>query len=191
MATLFRKRVGASTRRRSLFALGAASAIVVPAAIAVACVPQASIGFNSNSYRYSPGDTVGVTGRGFVQNSQVTLTLSPPGRVVGNGVTTDSQGNFSDSFGLPADTPHGTYVVEARTSGSPSGGGMGGPATVARESFTVGPPREVLLNAAISQCKKKYSTKRIRGSARRRAAARKRMVRKRQRCIQTARETIR
>ena len=190
MATLFGpKGVGASTRRRSLFALGGVSAIVVSAAVAVACVPQASIGFNSNSYRYSPGETVVVTGRGFVQNTQVNLTLYPPapaaGRVVGNGVSTDGAGNFTDSFGLASDTPHGTYVVEAKTAGSPSGGGMSGPATVARESFTVGPPRELLLNQAISRCKKRYATKRLRG------AARKRAVRKRQRCIRTARETIR
>ena len=195
MATLFGpKGVGAFTRRRSLFALGAAAAIVVPVAVAVACVPAASIGFNSSSYRYSPGDTVVVTGRGFVTNTQMILTLSPPGREVGNRVSTDTNGNFTDSFRLAPDTPHGTYVVEARanTSGEASGGGMSGGATKAVESLTVGPPREVLVNQAISSCKKKYSTKRVRGStARKRAAARKRMIRKRQQCIRTARETIR
>lgn len=188
MATLFGpKGVGAFTRRRSLFALGAAAAIVVPVAVAVACVPAASIGFNSNSYRYSPGDTVVVTGRGFVTNTQMILTLSPPGREVGNRVSTDTNGNFTDSFRLAPDTPHGTYVVEARanTSGEASGGGMSGGATKAVESLTVGPPREVLVNQAISACKKKYRTKRLRGSARKRA------VRKRQRCIETAKATIR
>lgn len=121
--------------QRSLvgIALGAAALVVLPAAIAFACVPASSIGFDKQGYKYNAGDTVNVTGRGFRANTPVVMRLQAPGSATASTVgdpnkTTDSSGGFTDSFGLASDAGNGDYVVSVTV-------GTGG----ARETFTVEP----------------------------------------------------
>ena len=122
-------------RRGSLagMLLGAAALVVLPAAIAWACVPASSIGFDKPGYKYKAGDTVTVTGRGFSGNSPVAMKLQAPSgaeSTVGNATTkTDSSGSFSDSFALASDAAAGDYVVAVTV-------GTGG----ARETLTVEAP---------------------------------------------------
>ena len=121
-------------RQRSIvgLALAASALVVMPAAIALACVPASSIGFDKQGYRYNAGDTVTVTGRGFRPDTAVTMRLQAPSGTqsdVGTtGKKTDSTGGFSDSFGLASDAANGDYVVGVTV-------GTGG----ARETFTVEP----------------------------------------------------
>ncbi len=112
--------------------LGVAALVLLPAAIAFACVPASSIGFDKTGYKYNAGDTVTVTGRGFQKDTAVTLKLQEPSgtqSTVGTaGKNTDGTGNFSDSFPLASDARSGDYVVQVTV-------GTGG----ARETFTVEP----------------------------------------------------
>ncbi len=123
-------------RQRSLvgLALAASALVVLPAAIALACVPASSIGFDKQGYKYNAGDTVTVTGRGFRPDTPVTMRLQDPSgtqSTVGTtGKTTDGSGGFTDSFGLASDAQSGDYVVAVTV-------GTGG----ARETFTVVPPQ--------------------------------------------------
>ena len=132
-----------STRRRLAAGglLGAAGLLVLPLALAWACVPGAAIGFDREVYEYRAGETVTVLGRAFARNTQVILTLhSPSGSStrVGNGVVTDGQGYFRDSFTLPASAEPGAYVVVARVN-TTDADGHGRPYE-ARESFKLMPP---------------------------------------------------
>ena len=121
--------------QRSLvgIALGAAALVVLPAAIAFACVPASSIGFDKQGYKYNAGDTVSVTGRGFRSDTPVVMRLQAPGSATSSTVgdpnkKTDSSGGFTDSFGLASDAANGDYVVSVTV-------GTSG----ARETFTVEP----------------------------------------------------
>ena len=113
--------------------LAAAALVILPAAIAWACVPASSIGFDKPGYKYKAGDTVTVTGRGFSSNSPVVMKLQAPSgtqSTVGNATTkTDGTGGFTDSFALASDAQPGDYVVSVQV-------GTGG----ARETLTVEPP---------------------------------------------------
>jgi len=128
-------------RRRRFAAgslLGAAVVFVLPLALAWACVPGAAIGFDRAVYDYRAGETVTVLGRAFAPQTQVTLTLVPPSgssTTVGNGVLTDSFGNFRDSFTLPATAAPGAYVVVATVNTTDIDGH--GRTYDARESFRV------------------------------------------------------
>ena len=122
-------------RQRSLvgIALGAAALVVLPAAIAFACVPSSSIGFDKQGYKYNAGDTVSVTGRGFRADTPVVIRLQAPGSTTPSTVgdsnkKTDSSGGFTDSFALAPDAANGDYVVSVTV-------GTSG----ARETFTVEP----------------------------------------------------
>ena len=122
-------------RQRSLvgIALGAAALVVLPAAIAFACVPSSSIGFDKQGYKYNAGDTVSVTGRGFRADTPVVIRLQAPGSTTPSTVgdpnkKTDSSGGFTDSFALASDAANGDYVVSVTV-------GTSG----ARETFTVEP----------------------------------------------------
>ncbi len=121
-------------RQRSLvgMALAASALVVLPAAIALACVPASSIGFDKQGYKYNAGESVTVQGRGFRADTPVTMRLQAPSgsqSTVGTtNKTTDSTGGFSDSFALASDAENGSYVVSVTV-------GTGG----ARETFTVEP----------------------------------------------------
>lgn len=135
--------VSRTATRRTLLTGGllGALALVLPLALAWACVPGATIGFDRAVYEYRAGDTVTVLGRAFAPATQVTLTLAAPSgasTTVGSGVLTDSAGTFRDSFALPASAAPGAYVVVASINTTDVDGH--GRAYEARESFTVPPP---------------------------------------------------
>jgi hypothetical protein len=57
-----------------------------------------------------PGQTITVTGSGYPPGSEVTITLSPGGIELGT-ATADDQGNFSETFVIPADLEPGAYTI--------------------------------------------------------------------------------
>lgn len=137
-----------SRGRRSLGIVLAAAAFALPAALAFACVPGASIGFSPSPYRYHAGDTIQINGVAFHRNVAYKLTLrSPSGEVttpIGNAVdgpvATDATGGFTDSYKVPANAQLGTYLVTAETTGpGPCGMGSGTDlqTCIQRESFDV------------------------------------------------------
>ena len=106
-----------SGRQRSLVSvfLAVAMLAVLPAAIAWACVPSSSIGFDKAGYKYKAGETVTVTGRGFPQGQPVVMRLQAPSGEVSTvgttGKTSDGTGAFTDSFALASGSAVGDYVV--------------------------------------------------------------------------------
>ncbi|MCA1700307.1 MAG: hypothetical protein LC790_15960 [Actinobacteria bacterium] len=122
---------------------GAAIALAVPLALAWGCVPGATIGFDRAVYEYRADETVTVLGRAFAPSTQVTLDLQPPSGPstrVGNGVLTDTGGNFRDFFALPASAASGAYLVVASVNTTDVDGH--GRTYDARETFTVMAPPE-------------------------------------------------
>ncbi len=189
-------------RRRSLagMLLGVAALVVLPAAIAWACVPASSIGFDKPGYKYKAGDTVTVTGRGFRPDSPVVMKLQTPSgaqSTVGNATTkTDGSGGFSDSFGLGSDAAPGDYVVsvtvgtggarETLTVEPASGGNLPPIITPPNNNNNTTPPptpptegqtgpsdSSAKRARAIRACNKKFRNKRARGSAKRKVAKRR------------------
>lgn len=199
-------------RQRPLLAmlLGVAALVVLPAAVAFACLPKAAIDFDKQDYRYNAGDTVTVKGFQLSPKSAVVMNLqAPSGQVstVGTeGTTTDDTGAFTDSFGLASDAATGDYVVSAKA-GTRS----------ASQTFTVEPPASspppinpfaptptptpspvevapteapqtgnntrALRAKAVRNCKKKFSSNRARTSAAKRSMAKKRAA-----CVRKARK---
>ena len=104
-------------RQRSLVSvfLAVAMLAVLPAAIAWACVPSSSIGFDKAGYKYKAGETVTVTGRGFPQGQPVVMRLQAPSGEVSTvgttGKTSDDTGAFTDKFALASGSAVGDYVV--------------------------------------------------------------------------------
>lgn len=97
--------------------LAAAIPAVLVAGTAWACAPQGGA-IDFDSLEYFPGDEVIVSGRSFPRDEPVELTLqSPSGALtpVGNGVSTEDDGTFEDSFTLSSGAELGTYVVSAET----------------------------------------------------------------------------
>ena len=132
---------GRRLRRRRVAAAGLASMavlVVLPLAVAWACVPGAAIGFDRPGYQYRAGETVTVIGRAFARHTQVTLELTSPSGAttpIGNGVMTDGSGNFDDSFALPASAAPGAYLVLAKANTTDVNGH--GATYEARETFRV------------------------------------------------------
>ena len=121
--------------------------VVLPVALAFACVPGASISFSPAPYRYPAGTTVQVSGVGFHQSTPYRLQLHSPsgaattiGRGASGEARTTPAGTFEDSFQIPANAAPGAYVVTAETTG-PGAGGMDNSTTtftrVQREAFEV------------------------------------------------------
>jgi len=204
--------------QRSLvgIALGAAALVVLPAAIAFACVPSSSIGFDKQGYKYNAGDTVSVTGRGFRSDTPVVMRLQAPGSATSSTVgdpnkKTDSSGGFTDSFALAPDAANGDYVVSVTvgTSGAretftvepkaaapvtptpvsappPSQGT--GDTTPPLESAPTEEPQDgdrsdarAARKKAVRNCRKKFSNRKARTSG-----AKRKMAKKRSRCIKRA-----
>lgn len=117
--------------------LGAVAVVALPAALALACVPQASIGFDRADYQYRAGEPVGIRGHLFHPSARVGLTVQPPVGIVTplNDVITDASGSFETAFTPPPGTAPGGYLVKAQTTAT-DGAGMTG-TKVARDIFTV------------------------------------------------------
>jgi len=133
-------------KRRSLagLLLGAASLVLLPAAIAWACAPStAQLAFDRDPPSYGAGNSVGVIGSGFARSNPVELTLQAPSgaaQPVAAGTVTDGSGYFEASFALPSNAAPGDYALQAKT--TPSGEGHGGQTqpTTATDTFKVMAP---------------------------------------------------
>jgi hypothetical protein len=110
----------------------AVTAALVPAALALACNPQAYLTLGQGSY--APGDTVKVSGSFFKSSWPITVSLDRTGQEVS--VTTSANGSFQANFALPANAPTGGYTVQAI--GFENGAVV--PGLPARASFTVANP---------------------------------------------------
>jgi hypothetical protein len=117
--------------RRGGVALAALVLLLVPAAIAWACNPQAYI--RTTQSGYGPGAQVVVQGAFFKANKEVILNLEPGGEVAR--VTTASNGSFQTSFRVPRSV--GSYSVSA-VSFEPDGTVTNG--LPARTAFEVAQP---------------------------------------------------
>jgi len=102
-----RPKLARRSRRRGLGALAVVSLLVLPAAIAMACNPQAQL--TPNQASYSPGtSTVSIGGSFFPRGVAIKVTTSYGASAT---VTTNQSGAFSAS--LPAPTSPGNYTVTA------------------------------------------------------------------------------
>ena len=136
------RRGGRRSRRRLLVSasLGGATIAVLSAAIAWACVPATSMGFDRSPYDYRAGETVGVVAQGFYPSRPYKLTMTSPSgatTAVGKGANGDPvlagpAGDISDSFALPADAAPGSYIVRVENTNE-----AGTATRVARETLTV------------------------------------------------------
>lgn len=117
--------------KRGVVALAAVSLLLIPAAIAWACNPQAYI--RTTQLASAPGGQVVVQGAFFKGDKEVILNLEPGGEVAR--VTTAGNGSFQTSFTAP--TGVGSYSVSA-VSYEPDGTVTNG--LPARTAFEVAAP---------------------------------------------------
>lgn len=193
--------------------VGVVALVALPAAIAWACVPASSIGFDKSGYKYRAGDQVKVTGRGFRPDTPVAMKLRTPSgseSVVGSaGKSTDGTGAFEDTFTLASNAAVGDYVVSVTvgTGGAretftvepaaaappvinpnPFGGGGGSttpttPGAVTEDIATDRTAVRAARRKAIRRCNKKFRAKKASS-----AAKRKKMGRKRAACVRKAKK---
>lgn len=95
----------AQWRMMAVSAVGVA--LLVPAAIAWACNPQASV--RTDKPTYNPGATMHVSGSFFQGNRSITLSVEPGG--ASSTVTTSGNGFFATQ--IPAPSGAGSYTISA------------------------------------------------------------------------------
>jgi len=119
-------------RRRwiGLMALVLTASALIPAALALACNPQAYLSIGQS--QYAPGGSVRVSGSFFKNNVNITVSIDRTGQ--STTVTTSGNGAFQTTFALPAGAPTGGYTVTAI--GFEPGGDVT-PGLPARGSFSV------------------------------------------------------
>ena len=115
--------------RRGRVALAVAAMLLVPAAIAWACNPQAQLA--PSKATFSPGETATVSGSFFPRGTAIKVTVSGGGSAV---ATTNQSGAFQIT-GLAIPSAPGTYTITATRA---DGGAQSGLPKVA--SFSVAPP---------------------------------------------------
>lgn len=144
MGTHAAHRGGRRSRPRTLFAalLGTCTVGGLSAAIAFACVPATSMGFDRSPYNYQPGETVKVSAQGFHPGTAYTLTLTSPsndetpvGVKASSGALTGPAGEISDEFTISPNAAIGDYIVKAQTKVTNSSGQTS--SRVARETLSV------------------------------------------------------
>ncbi len=98
------------SHRRRWVGLGAVIAMcaVIPAALALACNPQAYLTVGS---QYAPGDSVRVSGSFFKNDTNITVSIDRTGQSAT--VRTSANGAFQATFALPANAAAGGYTVQA------------------------------------------------------------------------------
>lgn len=89
--------------------LALAAGALIPAALALACNPQAYLTLDKS--QYAPGDSVRVTGSFFRGDANITVSLDRTGQA--STVRTSGNGSFQTTFALPAGAPSGGYTVSA------------------------------------------------------------------------------
>jgi len=82
---------------------------LIPAALALACNPQAYLTLDKS--QYAPGDSVRVTGSFFKGDTNITVSLDRSGQSAT--VRTAANGSFQSTFALPGGAPSGGYTVSA------------------------------------------------------------------------------
>ena len=92
-----------------LAALVLVAGALIPAALALACNPQAYLTLDKTAY--GPGDNVRVSGSFFKNDASITVSIDRTGQ--STTVTTSGNGAFSTTFALPANAPTGGYTVQA------------------------------------------------------------------------------
>lgn len=102
---------------------------LIPAALAMACNPQAYLTLDKTTY--APGDTVRVSGSFFKGDTNITVSVSSG---LSATVRTTANGAFSTTFALPANAAVGGYSVSA-VGFEPNGDVING--LPARGSFSV------------------------------------------------------
>ena len=123
------RRLIARNPRQLLAVLAAISALLVPAAVAWACLPQPVV--RTDKLSYNPGEQMTVSGSFFRPNEPITITTDPPGSSA-SGVPVTPAGTFRTQLDAP-DQP-GSYTLVAQGSSTPA----------ARTAFVVNtPPRTV------------------------------------------------
>jgi len=85
-----------------------AACAVIPAALALACNPQAYLTVGS---QYAPGDSVRVSGSFFKSDTNITVSIDRTGQSAT--LRTSANGAFQATFALPANAPSGGYSVQA------------------------------------------------------------------------------
>ena len=115
-----------------LAALALVASALIPAALALACNPQAYLTLDKS--QYAPGESVRVSGSFFKNNAAVTVSIDRTAQSAT--VTTSGNGAFQATFALPASAPSGGYSVTA-IGYEPNGDVVAG--LPARGSFSVGP----------------------------------------------------
>lgn len=146
-----RRRGRRGRRRLFLGAVVGTATLGALAALAYACIPATSMGFDRSPYQYRAGETVKVTAQGFHASTTYTLTMTPPSgneTPVGSGGLTSSAGEIAGEFTLSSSAAPGDYLIKAQTSATDASGVT--TSRVARETLTVvvapvpvGPPPAV------------------------------------------------
>lgn len=84
-------------------------AALIPAALAMACNPQAYLTLDKS--QYAPGESVRVAGSFFRGDANVTVSLDRTGQ--SSTIRTSANGSFQATFALPGGAPSGGYTVSA------------------------------------------------------------------------------
>ncbi len=120
-------------RRRGLTVavLALTASVLIPAALALACNPQAYLTIDRSSY--APGESVRVAGSFFRGDTDITVSVDRTGQ--SQTVKTTANGAFSTTFAMPQNAPTGGYSVQAI--GYEANGSDVIPGLPARGSFSV------------------------------------------------------
>ena len=100
---------GGTSRWFGLAALVLTAGALIPAALALACNPQAYL--TLDKAQYAPGETVRVSGSFFKNNVDIKVSVDRTGQ--STTVRTSGNGAFTATFALPATRRLGAYGVEA------------------------------------------------------------------------------
>ena len=103
------RRARGSRRWIGLMTLALTAGALIPAALALACNPQAYLTLDKS--QYAPGDSVRVTGSFFKGDTNITVSLDRSGQSAT--VRTAANGSFQSTFALPGGAPAGGYTVSA------------------------------------------------------------------------------
>jgi hypothetical protein len=101
--------VGGTSRWFGLAALVLVAGALIPAALALACNPQAYL--TLDKAQYAPGETVRVAGSFFKNNVDIKVSVDRTGQ--STTVRTSGNGTFTATFALPSNAGLGAYGVEA------------------------------------------------------------------------------
>lgn len=97
-----------SRRWVGLMTLALMAGALIPAALAMACNPQAYLTLDKS--QYAPGSSVSVAGSFFRGDTNITVSID---RIGSSTVKTAANGSFKTTFAIPAGAASGGYTVSA------------------------------------------------------------------------------